>query len=366
MTKCFSFTASRNWCLRTTFSSSGLRSTITDLGDGTVIHCWIPKTHKPTRPDLLLLHGFGANAMWQWGPEIIPRFVKHFNVYVPDLVFFGDSYSTRPDRSESFQAESIYKAIKKLMNNMVRKMRVVGLSYGGFVAYRMAVEYIDIVERVVICCAGVSLEERDLENGLFPVKSLEEAAEMLLPQTPEKMKELMRFTFVKPPVKTPNCILVDFIDEMNKENVAEKKELVHALAKDRKFSELPKIPQPTLIIWGDKDQVFPMELGYRLKRHLGDNADMVVLKDTGHAYIAEKPKEFYKHLKSFLLPQVPPLPSSTTPTLTPTSTPTPTTPTDTFSVNTTSTTTTPTNTIATTNHHNPLHFQNNGSVTVTT
>lgn len=53
---------------------------------------------------------------------------------------------------------------------------------------------------------------------------------------------------------------------MNKEHVEEKKELIHALCKDRKLSEIPKIPQPTMIIWGDKDQVFPLELGYRLKR----------------------------------------------------------------------------------------------------
>ncbi|KAF5807741.1 putative triacylglycerol lipase [Helianthus annuus] len=208
MPKCFSLVASRNWCLRSTFSTSGLRSTTTDLGDGTIIHCWVPKACKPTRPDLLLLHGLGANAMWQWGPHILPKLVHHFNVYVPDLVFFGDSFTTRSDRSDSFQAQCVYRVMEV---NSVKRMRVVGLSYGGFVAYSLAAQFKEMVERVVICCAGVCLEEKDLEDGLFPVKSLEEAAEILLPQTPEKMKELMRFTFVKPPVKTPNCILVDFI-----------------------------------------------------------------------------------------------------------------------------------------------------------
>ncbi|GJW66326.1 alpha/beta hydrolase fold-1 [Tanacetum coccineum] len=241
MTKCFSFTASRNWCLKTSFSNSGLKSTMTDLGDGTTIHCWIPKTKKPTRPDLLLLHGFGANAMWQWGPHVIPKLIHHFNVYVPDLVFFGDSVTTRSERSDSFQAECVYRV---MVVNDVKKVRVVGLSYGGFVAYSMAVQFKEMVERVVICCAGVCLEMKDLEDGLFPVKTLEEAAEILLPQTPEKMKELMKFTFVKPPVKlTPNCILVDFIDEMNKEHVEEKRELIIALGKDRKLSEIPKISQ---------------------------------------------------------------------------------------------------------------------------
>lgn len=36
-------------------------------------------------------------------------------------------------------------------------------------------------------------------------------------------------------------------------------------------------------------------------RHLGENAQLVVLKDTGHGFLIDKPKEFYKHLKSFLL-----------------------------------------------------------------
>nr|GEZ26798.1 putative alpha/beta hydrolase fold protein [Tanacetum cinerariifolium] len=76
----------------------------------------------------------------------------------------------------------------------------------------------EMVEQVVICCAGVCLEMKDLDDGLFPIKTLEEAAEILLPQTPEKIKELMKFAFVKPPVKlTPNCILVDFIDASSHE-----------------------------------------------------------------------------------------------------------------------------------------------------
>lgn len=35
---------------------------------------------------------------------------------------------------------------------------------------------------------------------------------------------------------------------MNREHVEEKKELVHALGKDRKLSELPKIPQVNFLL----------------------------------------------------------------------------------------------------------------------
>lgn len=79
--------------------------------------------------------------------------------------------------------------------------------------------------------------------------------------------------------------------------VEEKRDLIRAIPKDRKLSDLPKISQvrhfflsvfflfshkglsnakwliiffhftqPSLIIWGEHDQVFPLELAYRLKR----------------------------------------------------------------------------------------------------
>ncbi|KAL2454554.1 alpha/beta-Hydrolases superfamily protein [Abeliophyllum distichum] len=101
-------------------------------------------------------------------------------------------------------------------------------------------------------------------------------------------------------------VTIGIIMVMCVENFQERKELVYALHKDRKLSDLPKISQPTLIIWGEHDQVFPLELAYRLKRHLDDNARLVVLKNAGHAINMEKSKELFKHLKSFLIDPIPP------------------------------------------------------------
>ncbi|KAL3619691.1 hypothetical protein CASFOL_034603 [Castilleja foliolosa] len=297
--RCFSFTASRNWCLKSIFSGSGLRPASTDLGDGTVMHCWVPKARNPARPDVVLLHGFGANAMWQFC-DTVPVLAPYFNVYVPDLVFFGGSVSARPDRTEAFQAQCVKRVLEA--HSVARVAAAVGLSYGGFVAYSMAAQFgPEWVERVVVCCAGVCLEERDLKEGLFPVGDVEAAADILLPQTAEKLRELVGYTFAKPPKGLPSCLLEDFIDEMCVEYVEEKKELLRAIAIGRSLSDLPTISQQTLIVWGDKDRIFPIELAHRLKRHLGENAEVVVIRNTGHGFINEKPKEFHKHLKSFLL-----------------------------------------------------------------
>ncbi|CAH8346593.1 unnamed protein product [Eruca vesicaria subsp. sativa] len=259
--RCFSFTASRDWLFKQSFSHAGLRSVITDLSNGnplasttkTSMHCWIPKYPNRSKPNLLLLHGFGANAMWQYG-EHLRAFTGRFNVYVPDLLFFGLSSTSEPNRSESFQAQCLMRLMEA---HGVKKMSVVGISYGGFVGYSFAAQFPEKVEKIVLCCAGVCLEEKDMEDGLFKVMCME--------------------------------------------YVEEKRDLIKSILKDRRLSDLPRIKQKSLIIWGEEDQIFPLELGYRLKRHIGDNADIVVIKKAGHAVNLEKSKEFLKHLKSFLI-----------------------------------------------------------------
>jgi pimeloyl-ACP methyl ester carboxylesterase len=208
LSKCFSFTASRDWLYRYSFANAGLSSVSTDLGDGTIMHCWVPKTHKHSNPTLLLIHGFGANAMWQYGDQL-HHFTSQFNVYVPDLLFFGRSFTSRPERTDSFQAFCVMKLMEA---HGIKKMSLVGISYGGFVGYSMAMQFPEAVERVVLCCAGVCLEEKDMEDGLFMVSDFDEAASILLPQKPEKLRQLMRLSFVKQTRGVPSFFLSDFID----------------------------------------------------------------------------------------------------------------------------------------------------------
>lgn len=131
MVSCFSFVTCRNKCYEYSFSYSGHRSSTSDLGDGTVMHCWIPRTMSTPSPRSCFSTGSAlmSNAMWQWD-RLIDRFVLRFNVYVPDLLFFSDSCTTRSERSESFQACCVMAVMEA---HGVRTMAVAGISYGGAV-----------------------------------------------------------------------------------------------------------------------------------------------------------------------------------------------------------------------------------------
>ncbi|OEL22911.1 hypothetical protein BAE44_0016071 [Dichanthelium oligosanthes] len=268
-----SFAVARDRCFSRRFLRAGLRPLAVPLpaapatdpapAPATTVHMWVPS--RPPRNPLLLLHGFGASATWQWAPYLRPLIAAGFDPIVPDLVFFGASCTRLPDRSDAFQASAIKTAMDAIG---VIRFGLVGVSYGGFVGYRMAAMFPEAVERVAMICAGVCLEEKDLAEGLFPVTGVGEAAALLVPRRPEEVRRLVRLTFVRPPLIMPSCFLWDYI-------------------------------KPTLIIWGEQDQVFPMELAHRLNRHLEGNSRLVVIKNAGHAVNLEKPKDVCRNIIEF-------------------------------------------------------------------
>ncbi|KAL5198915.1 hypothetical protein ABZP36_002427 [Zizania latifolia] len=293
-----SFAAARDRCFSRRFFKAGLRPLAIPIPAGddpaTIVHMWVPA--NPPRNPLLLLHGFGASATWQWAPYLHPLIAAGFDPIVPDLLFFGASCTRLPDRSDAFQARSIKAAMEAIG---VTRFGLVGVSYGGFVGYRMAAMYPEWVERVALVCAGVCLEEKDLAEGLFPVAGVDEAAALLVPRRPEEVRRLVRLTFVRPPCIMPSCFLQDYIKVMGSDHIQEKTELLYSLINERQLSDLPKISQPALIVWGEHDRVFPMELAHRLKRHLGGNSQLVVIRNAGHAVNLEKPKDVCRNIIEF-------------------------------------------------------------------
>jgi abhydrolase domain-containing protein 14 len=68
---------------------------------------------------------------------------------------------------------------------------------------------------------------------------------------------------------------------------------------DKYLRLLQKVKVPTLVVWGEKDEIIPMEKSDALTAVLED-AKRVILKDAGHPCYVEKPEEFHRELLSFL------------------------------------------------------------------
>lgn len=295
--KLLSFISWKDWWLQLNFIYSGMSPQLIQVDEFTQMHCWVPRAKSPDKHTLVLIHGYGANAMWQWHQQI-SSLLLHFNLYVPDIVFFGKSYSRGSDRSEFFQAQSVM----KLMNHLgVSRFHLGGISYGGFVAYRLAHLYPEVVEKVVIICSGVCMMPQD-RHEVFQTNDWRTVAEVLLPQSPDKLMALLKISMHRPPRMIPSFILQDIINTMYTDQREQRIELLQQLVLGKEGAPpLPVLMQETLIIWGEHDRIFPLELGHRLKRHLGDRAELIVLKDAGHAAQLESPYEFNNVIKTFLL-----------------------------------------------------------------
>ncbi|KAL0297173.1 UNVERIFIED_CONTAM: hypothetical protein Sradi_6769400 [Sesamum radiatum] len=260
---CLSFVSLYGSFLRRCLTAAGLSSQTVDIDGDTTIHFWGPPT-ATSKPPLVLIHGFGPPGVWQWRPQI-SFFAREFDVYVPDLVFFGESFTKSADRSEVFQAASVAKLLEKLG---IRRYSVVGTSYGGFVAYRMAAMWPERVEKVVIASSGVNMTRRDNQELLKRAK-MEQIEELMLPRSAAQLRRLIGLSIFRRPYYMPDFILDDFIDEV-------------------------------LIVWGEHDGIFLLEKGIELNKLIGERSRLEVMKNAGHVPQLEDAPHFNSILNNFL------------------------------------------------------------------
>ncbi|CAI0470693.1 unnamed protein product [Linum tenue] len=261
----------------------------------TTVHFWIPGHRKSTRPALVLIHGFGANSRWQFYYQV-RHLSKHFNLYVPDLLFFGRSYSENPDRSIEFQAGCVAAGLRKLG---LERYSVVGLSYGGYVAYRMAEVDVAAVEKVVIISSGIHYTEEQKEEQMRRIGG-EGIRDLLLPKKPGDVRKMIKLALYKSRRYNlaPDFVLQGFIGISNNHK-KEKLELVDHLMK-KANAKPARITQETLLLWGEKDNVFPLHFAYQLQSYLGATARVEVLKDTGHGANIDSPDEVNRLITWFV------------------------------------------------------------------
>lgn len=233
--------------------------------------------------------------MWQWRMQAV-FLSKLFDVYMPDLVFFGESFTSGSERSEIFQAECMGKMMEKMG---VESYSVVGTSYGGFVAYHMATMMPHKVDKVVIASSGVNMRLRDNQD-LVKRANMDRIEEVMLPKTAAQLRTLMAFAVFRQ-VRLPDFFLNDFIETLYNVNREEKLQLLKGLTIGQNdVVRLSPIKQEVLIIWGDNDRIFLLEKAQELKEILGGNVKLEVIKNAAHVPQLEHPQEFNNILKNYL------------------------------------------------------------------
>uniref|UniRef100_A0ACD5WDF8 Uncharacterized protein n=1 Tax=Avena sativa TaxID=4498 RepID=A0ACD5WDF8_AVESA len=309
----FSLVRLLDYFTRRQFLAAGLRQhSVTlpypDGGSSCTVHYWAPPG-EPTLPPLLLIHGFGPRATWQWRCQVGPL-SRHFHLVVPDLLGFGGSpcdlsSSSPPPPSEATQAAALAALLDSVEGLKGRRVAVAGTSYGGFVAYCLArAAGSKRVGPIVI--ASSDLLKTAADDDAFMKRAGERwrgGDELLIPTEPAAMRRLMEMTAYRPPpaLMTSDFVLRDFIQKLFTDN---REQLIHVLkgvtVGTDKF-QLTPLSQEVLIVWGEHDQLFPVEKAFVIQRSLDGRARVEIIKKTGHCPNIEDPARFNRILKDFLL-----------------------------------------------------------------
>lgn len=185
---------------RRRFAAAGLVQASVPLdGGATTVQCWrFPPGASEELPVLVLLHGFGPPATWQWRRQVGPL-SRRFRLVVSDLLFFGGSGTAAADaRSEAHQAEAVAKLVAAVVGAAAARVSVAGTSYGGFVAYHVArLLGPAAVARVVIASSDLLKADAD-DRALLRRGGAERVEDVMLPRTPERMRRLLGLAYHRP------------------------------------------------------------------------------------------------------------------------------------------------------------------------
>ncbi len=75
--------------------------------------------------------------------------------------------------------------------------------------------------------------------------------------------------------------------------------LVGAVGVPEYRDQLSQIKVPTLIVWGEKDEVSPVENGQTLNQEI-KNSSLFVIEEAGHPCYLDKPEKWHERLLGFL------------------------------------------------------------------
>jgi pimeloyl-ACP methyl ester carboxylesterase len=249
---------------------------------------------------VLLLHGLGGSVEnWEFNIE---QLAQHHRVYAVDGVGFGRS--DKPAGGIKISQEVQF--IKDFMDGQhIDKASLVGNSAGGLMALRLAIQFPNRVEKLVLVDSGALGREVALS---FRLASIPLIGELFSRPSRKGVARLWRQIFYDPDIITNN--LVEETYQLASLPGAQRS-LLSALRAGINFlgqrtnmtrpmlENLSTINTPTLIIWGQQDRIIPVSHAYVASKKM-PNAELHIFDHCGHMPQMEHPKEFNELVLKFL------------------------------------------------------------------
>lgn len=248
---------------------------------------------------LLLIHGFGA-SIGHWQKNIPVLAEKGYRVFVIDLLGFGGSDKPPLDYSLELWQEQL----QAFWQTHIQEPTVfVGNSIGGLLSLMMLADYPEMASGgILLNCAGglnhrpdeLNLPLRLVMGGFTKLISSPLLGEFIFNRIRQKSRIRQTLYQVYCDRNAVTDELVEMLHQPSSDVGAQKvfASVLTAAAGPHPASLLPKIKQPLLILWGEKDPWTPIAGSkiYQEKAQTDPQTDFYPIPQAGHCPHDEKPE----------------------------------------------------------------------------
>ena len=200
-------------------------------------------------------------------------FSEDFDVFCPDLKGFGKN----ADMPYPYALNDYLSEIREYIKvNGLNRPHVIGHSFGGRIAIKLAALYPELTGKLVLCDAA----------GMKPRFSLKKAGKKAA------FKVLKNFL--------PRDRLKSFYSSDYLAVSGVLRESFKLIVNENSEEYLGKIENETLVIFGKNDEETPPYMAKKLCRGI-KNSELKIIDGAGHFCFIDKPFTFYGEVKRFLL-----------------------------------------------------------------
>jgi pimeloyl-ACP methyl ester carboxylesterase len=240
--------------------------------------------------------------MWQWEHQQQPLSAE-FRLITPDLI--GSGLSTKPEIE--YRPEQMLEYFIGFMDALrIRQATLVGNSMGAGLAIGMALTYPDRVAQLVLI-DGLPANVRERLTSPSIKRALDTAAPSWLASFGNWLfGGVMIESVLKEIVHDPALLTPAVIERSNRNR--QRPGVIPPLMTVRGTlplwesgfaKRIGDIRHPTLILWGEEDQVFPLPAGEELHRSIKGSA-LVRIPNAGHIPQWERPDLANRAMIEFL------------------------------------------------------------------
>ena len=269
--------------------------------DGPVRMPWI-RIGTGDRETIVFLHGFSDRKEgFYFAAQTL---AKDFDLIIPDMPGFGE---TEQDASLTYDLELYEQAVGAFIDHLaVPRFHLMGNSLGGAIAAVLATSRADrLLSLGLMDAAGFLV---DGYNQLY--EQLLRGENLFLVENAAQYEDFKHQIFFEP-LKVPGLVNAYLAQEAIRnrlwyqkifEDVLPIKSLEELETRGKELAlnqYLPKLDMPILLLWGEKDRLFPVEIAQALHQQL-PNSQLEILIGTGHCPHLEAPVQLAERVRGFL------------------------------------------------------------------